>query len=109
MNAYATRFVGLSAACLLAALTTHGAGAAAVNTTPSLMVQYDARSLATEDGARTLYRRIESAARQVCPDDSSVDLMARPAVLECREQAVSRAVHQINNSRLLNVYERHDQ
>jgi len=67
---------------------------------PSVVVKYSERSLATDDGVYTLYRRITSAAKRVCPDASTKDLSRLTQVEQCRDQAVARAIRQIDNSRL---------
>jgi UrcA family protein len=71
---------------------------------PSVVVKYDAASLATDRGVNDLYRRITSAARKVCPDASFRDLGAQRQAQECRNQAVARAVSQIDNSQLAALY-----
>jgi UrcA family protein len=71
---------------------------------PALKVRYTMDSLATDHGAKVLYTRLVHAAEQVCPADFESNLFVSAAVKSCREQAVARAVHQINNSRLAAVY-----
>jgi UrcA family protein len=81
-------------------------GAAAANAAtadadaPSRVIHYGGTSLATDSGVRELYRRIETAARQVCPEDSIRDLQTHAKVEACRDQAVTQAIQRINNSRL---------
>jgi UrcA family protein len=71
---------------------------------PTLKVKYDPQSLTTEQGARQLYQRLRNAASEVCPDSTQGRLFQGP-VLECRKQALARAVMQINNPRLVAVYQ----
>ena len=71
---------------------------------PSVVVHYEVHSLDTEQGARLLYRRIVNAAAEVCPDVSVNPHWISDAVQKCREQSVARAVHAINNPRLVAVY-----
>jgi len=89
----------VSAACV-------GAASAATPTdrTLSVAVQYDPQSISTQDGAKNLYRRLVRAAADVCPADSSSPHLISPAVRECREQSVARAVFKINNPSLVAVY-----
>ncbi len=63
-------------------------------------VYYDWSDLSTERGTRALYRRIVSAAQEVCPgyDSSHEDVVA--ASEECQRQAIARAIGQIGNARL---------
>ena len=53
---------------------------------------------------KELYRRIQYAAAQVCPAVSYRDLDAHAHVRHCREQAVARALQQIDNPQLLAVH-----
>lgn len=77
------------------------AGAAnAADDVPSVAVKYTQESLADSGGVNDLYRRITMAARQVCPDASIRDLAVMHQVAQCREQAVTRAIRQIDNPRL---------
>ena len=71
---------------------------------PALKVQYTADTLDTDHGAKVLYTRLVHAAEQVCPADFSGSRLVSSTVQRCRDQAVARAVHQINNSRLAAVY-----
>jgi UrcA family protein len=70
---------------------------------PSLVVRYSPAALATDTGARSLYHRIVKAAEQVCPVTPGTHFIAR-GIAECRAQSVARAVHQINNPRLVALY-----
>jgi UrcA family protein len=86
------------------------AGAANANPdgdAPSLVVQYSRQSLATDAGASDLYRRITAAARQVCPSASMGDLHALQRERQCRNEAVARAIRQIDNSRLAALHASH--
>jgi UrcA family protein len=87
------------------------AGAAGVTSAgggvPTVVVKYDAASLATDSGVSDLYRRITSAAKKVCPDASIRDLSGQRRVDECRKQAVSRAIGQVDNSQLAALYASH--
>jgi UrcA family protein len=74
---------------------------------PSVVVKYSDLALATDSGVNQLYRRIMSAARQVCPDSSIRDLGMQRQVEACRNQAVAKAVRQIDNSRLAALHATH--
>ena len=76
------------------------AGASTFDNPPSVVVKFNDLTLATDSGVNQLYRRILSAAKQVCPDGPMGDLSAKSQVEVCRNQAVARAVRQIDNSRL---------
>jgi UrcA family protein len=70
----------------------------------SVSVKYDPQDLSTQDGARVLYRKLVRAAAAVCPASSADPYVLSPAVRECREQSVARAVFKINNPSLVAVY-----
>jgi UrcA family protein len=70
----------------------------------SVAVKYDPQDLSTQDGARTLYRKLVRAAEVVCPAGSASPRLLGPAVVECRAQSVARAVFKINNPSLVAVY-----
>lgn len=93
-----TLFVA-SAFAMLAATTT--SFAASPNTdVPSVTVRFDDLNLETTAGVNALYRRISNAARDVCPDAYSRDLLTVTASERCQAAAVSRAVQQLNNPKL---------
>ncbi len=77
------------------------AGAASPDSdVPTIVLKYNEQSLATDAGVHALYRQIMQAAQKVCPDTSTKNLSRMRVVDECRDQAVARAIHQIDNSRL---------
>jgi UrcA family protein len=77
------------------------------NDPPSVVVKYSDLSLATDSGVNRLYRRIMSAAREVCPDSPIRDFGMLRQVEACRNQAIARAVRQIDNSRLAALHASH--
>jgi UrcA family protein len=92
--------------CGLVAATAAGAVSAATpnDDVPALTVRYSAGALDTDRGAQVLYSRLVHAAEQVCPAEFTGSRLISETVQSCRQQAVARAVHQINNSRLAAVY-----
>jgi UrcA family protein len=68
--------------------------------TPSITVPYSDLDLETAAGNRTLYARLSSAARRVCPRIDNRDLATKAAVQQCRERALARAVHAIDSPAL---------
>ena len=60
-------------------------------------VRYDVRSLSTESGARILYTRVRSAAREVCTPFESRELSRRSIWQSCVDNAVASAVLKINS------------
>ena len=71
---------------------------------PRRVVKFERDSLATDGGAQALYHRIVRAAEQVCPGTSADRPFLTNAVRECREQAVARAVREIDSPRLAADY-----
>jgi len=93
----------------LAGVMAAGAASAAAldSDVPSVVVKYSEQSLATDDGVYALYRRITSAAKKVCPDASTRDLSRLTKIEQCQEQAIARAIRQIDNSRLAALHAAH--
>ena len=71
---------------------------------PTIVVKFSELSLSTDAGVNALYHRILYAARQVCPNVSIRDLAGYQQVEQCRDQAVARAIRQIDNSQLAALY-----
>lgn len=63
-------------------------------------VYYTRLDLASEQGTRALYRRIERAAEDVCPGSDSRYPSAVAASKECERSAIARAIGQIGSTRL---------
>jgi UrcA family protein len=85
-----------------------GLGAASAATpeqdAPSVVVKYQPETLLTDTGAHAVYRKIVSAAEQVCPQNVDSRL-PNDAVRQCRAQSISRAVMKINNSKLAAIHD----
>jgi UrcA family protein len=79
----------------------------ATDDVPKVVVKYSAQSLATDEGVHALYRRITKAAEQVCPEASIRALSAMAQVQQCRNEAIARAIRQIDNSRLAALHAAH--
>jgi UrcA family protein len=85
-----------------------GASAARIDSDGlAVVVKYSEQSLATDDGVSALYRRITAAARQVCPDAGTRDWGLKAQVDRCRNDAIARAIQQIDNSRLAALHAAH--
>lgn len=100
------RMTALLLACGVAALAAAGAASASPSEDDVLSkaVHYDPQSLATDQGARLVYRRIANAAAAVCPDPGINPHWVSDAARECRRQAIARAVQSINNPRLVAIH-----
>lgn len=93
---------------LAGALAVGTAGAAGTDSgAPFVVVKYSEQSLSTDGGVNDLYRRIMYAAAKVCPDSSIHDLVAQAQIAQCRSKAATRAIRQIDNSKLAALYATH--
>jgi len=80
------------------------ARADAITDVPRLEVTYTDLNIATDAGARTLYRRIATAARQVCPrGEGSIIPKMDEVSRTCIREAIARAVREVNSPRLAEV------
>jgi hypothetical protein len=60
--------------------------------------------LQTDRGAHVLYRKIVAAAEQVCLPVISSSIRPSQAILQCRAQAIARAVTKINDPKLAAIH-----
>lgn len=71
---------------------------------PAISVKYSDLNLATESGSRILYRRLEAAAKHVCPDIGYVtELRQNREARQCIAAAVERAAKQIPSAQFAEV------
>jgi UrcA family protein len=105
MTKLATKILLLGGLAGLAAAGAAGAAAASPvsGDVPTLVVRFNADMLATDSGARALYRRLAQAAERVCPQPGESRLVSA-VVVNCREQAIAGAVNKIHNQRLAAVH-----
>jgi UrcA family protein len=82
-----------------------GAASAAVqeDDVPSVVVKYNPESLKTDSGAHVVYRKIVAAAEQVCPPPIT-SVLPSQVILQCRAQAIARAVMKINDPKLAAIH-----
>lgn len=66
----------------------------------SATVYFDSSDLSTERGTLKVYRRIEAAARSVCPGDDSQELEVLDASKACQRYAIAQAIGKIGSARL---------
>jgi UrcA family protein len=78
----------------------HAAGADA----SALTVRYSDLNLSTQQGARALYGRIVAAANRVCAGGNMLDLDAMATARVCREEAIAKAVHDVNSPMLASLH-----
>ncbi len=91
--------LGVFAAAALASPTVASANGGGFETN----VYFTAQDLATEQGTRALYRRIVSAAEDVCPGSDSLYPNVVNKSKECQRAAIARAIGQIGSARLAAV------
>jgi UrcA family protein len=72
--------------------------------TRSVVVKYDAASLATKAGVTSLHRRLYGAARSVCIGHDTGSLFMRSEYDQCVRDAVRRSVDDVANVNLTNYY-----
>lgn len=87
-----------------AAIGAVGSARADTADAPALTVRYADLNLSTEQGSLVLYGRIVAAARQVCAVDDIRELQLFKAAKACREEAIARAVRDVNSPMLASVY-----
>jgi UrcA family protein len=80
------------------------AAGAPLSNVPAVVVRYADLDLGSEQGARTLYRRILGAAEAVCPQADIRDLERSVQSHRCRQQAVARAVQNVSSPQLAAIY-----
>ena len=95
------------ASCMIAATAGADSKIHVKDRLPSVVVRYGDLDISTESGARALYARLGTAARRVCPDDNSYDLRMLQTVRACRQQAIDRAVTNLNSTALAAVHYKH--
>jgi UrcA family protein len=91
-------------AAVAACLAIGALGTARADDVRSVAVKYTERDLATEQGTLALYRRIAIAARLVCDAGDLADMHRVAAAKVCRQQAVAKAVQDVNNPKLAALY-----
>ncbi len=100
------RSLALAGAIVAAGMATSSFAASAPGA-PAVAVRYDDLNLATPQGVNALYRRISLAARQVCPDFYSRDLVMVAAAKSCQAEAVAHAVNETHNAQLASLHASH--
>jgi UrcA family protein len=94
----------LAIACAALALGLAGTANAYTLVGPDIVVSYSDLAIETEQGATTLLRRIESAAKRICAPLDYGSGESRANVKACREKATAAAVRKVNHPMLLAAY-----
>ncbi|HYL00892.1 MAG TPA: UrcA family protein [Steroidobacteraceae bacterium] len=84
-----------------------GSAHAASADAAALTVRYSDLNLSTQQGARVLYGRIVAAAHRVCAGGNMLDLDAMATARVCREEAIAKAVRDVNSPMLASVHAKH--
>jgi UrcA family protein len=71
---------------------------------PHKVVSFKDLNLSSTEGAGVAYRRIKSAADEVCGKRDRFELSQSHAIQTCINEAVSRAVAQVNSPMLTSLY-----
>ena len=106
-NQNKTGRIAMLVGCLLAGSLGVAQAATPADEVPKVVVSYSDLDLSTTEGARTLYKRISVAARQVCPYGDEKALSRFAMNRACREAAIERAVNSVNNAKLAAVRTEH--
>lgn len=77
---------------------------AAADALPARRVSYADLDISKPAGAKTLYRRIEAAARLVCEPDAGKDLGAAQRGRACIQQAIDSAVNRVDSVALSELH-----
>ena len=83
------------------------AHAAPAQDLPRVVVSYGDLDLSSSEGVRELYKRIASAAREVCPYADARELGQVALNRSCRNAAISRAVREVNSPQLVALRAEH--
>lgn len=71
---------------------------------PDIAVYYGDLAIEKEQGASSLLKRIENAARRVCARLDHGDLASRANARACISQVTDASVHKVNHPMLLAIY-----
>lgn len=74
---------------------------------PQVVVSYGDLDLSSSEGVRELYKRIDFAARQVCPYADARELGQVALNRSCRNAAISRAVRDVKSPQLVALRAEH--
>ena len=100
-----TSAIGIAWAVLASGPITWVANAAqADEAVPHKLVSFKDLNTSSTEGAAVLYERIKSAANEVCGKRDRVELSQSHAIQACINQAVSRAVAQVDRPMLTSLY-----
>ena len=106
----AKRCALICVATIAAGLAVNQASAASSDDAPrSVVVRYSDLDLAKPQDARTLYARIQTAARVACGDVETADLARFARFHNCINDAVTKAVSTVNMQQVTEIHEAQSQ
>jgi UrcA family protein len=79
----------------------------AVEAAPALTVKYKNSDLTSRDGSLALYKRITSAASEVCAVTNHQDIGGFTRYQACKRAAIQRAVNELHSPQLAAVHSDH--
>jgi UrcA family protein len=106
-NRNKTGRIAMLVGCLLAGSLGVAQAATPADEVPKVVVSYSDLDLSTPEGARTLYKRISYAAREICPFQDEKALSRVAINHACREAAIERAVRSVKSTQLAAVRSEH--
>jgi UrcA family protein len=106
----AKRCALIGVATIAAGLAVNQASAASSDDAPrSVVVRYSDLNLAKPQDARTLYARIQTAARVACGDVDNADLGRFALYHNCINEAVTKSVSTVNMQQVTEIHEAQSQ
>ena len=100
---FRTNAIGM--ALVILAMTWVANAAHADEAVPHKVVRFKDLNLNSTEGAAVLYGRIKSAANEVCGNQDRFNLSRAHTIQICINEAVSRAVAQVNSPMLTSLYQ----
>jgi UrcA family protein len=106
MNSMLSKRNALTGLAVLAGLASGGAFAQEPSNAnaPSVTIRYSDLNLAKPGAVQVLYRRVESAAKEVCNHGESRELSRMAAAERCIDQAMGEAIAKIDVPQLNALY-----
>ena len=101
----AKSIVAISLAAALTGFSVSARAATSAVKVRSITVRYAELDLAKPQGVEALYTRIGGAARRVCRADSALRLRDRANSSSCYQDAIGRAVEQVNLPTLTDLHQ----
>jgi UrcA family protein len=104
VGTYAARIAGVMLAAASLTLVIHAAQADSVDSPRQKVVSFRDLNMHSPEGIEIAFKRIKNAARDVCDSPTRYDL-SEAASRPCINDAVARAVAQVNSPLLTSLYE----